>query len=329
MPNVVQTPMENVPGQVSATTQPPTTQMNLRQMLGMLLQWNPDLPSPTARVFLQNAYRRVIDARNWYGLMVRGQVTVPQVYTTGTIALTYGQATVVGSGTSWDNTFVGRQIRAGFSTGWYNILSVQDSTHLTLDLPWGNNTTSSSGYQICQTWVTLGNNLKMIVEMLNQRQGWRLYTNWPQSVLNQYDTWRTTTGWTFAAVAKEPTSDGRPQYELYPSPTFQQAFPYLAYRQPPDLKSDGDFPLAFIRSDIIVTGALPDALLFRGKNSKYYDPTVAEQKAREFASEIEKLKLVDDNQYPKDFMYDVSRFPFSRMGAQWMQSHAGMPGESW
>lgn len=325
MPNVIPVGIENVAGQVGATTQPSSTQMNLRQMLGMLLQWNPDLPAPTARVFLQNAYRRVVDSRNWYGLMVRGQVAVPQVYTTGTTTFVYGSPNVVGSGTLWDQTFVGRQIRAGFSTGWYNIQSVQDATHLTLDLPWGN-ISATSGYQICKTWVSLGPNLKMILEMLNQRQGWRLYTNWPQSVLNQYDVWRTTTGWTFAAVPKEPTADGQPQFELYPSPTFQQAFPFLAYRQPPDFKNDGDFPLTFIRSDIIVAGALKDALLFRGKNSKYYDPQVAEQKEREFNSEIEKLKMVDDNQYPKDFGFD-SGAPFSQMGAQWLQSHAGAPGE--
>lgn len=328
MPNVVPVPMENVAGQVSATTQPYSIQSTFRQMIGEVMQWNPNAPAPMVKTWLNNAYRRVIDARNWYGLMVRGQVVVPQVYTTGSITTVNGSAVVTGSGTVWDQTFVGRQLRAGFSTGWKNIQSVQSATQLTLDLPWGDQSLPAAGYQIVKTWVSLGPNIKMILEMLNQRQGYRLFTNWPQAVINQFDTWRTTTGWTFAVVPKEPTADGQPQFELYPSATFQQSFPFLAYRQPPNLINDGDFPFAFIRSDIIVLPAIKDALLFKGKGEKYYDPQTAASKESEFKAELEKLKMTDDGLYPKDFMWDVTRAPFSQMGAEWYQSHAGnYPGD--
>lgn len=310
MPNVAPSPIVTIPGQVSPTTQPKSTQSNFRQMVGEVQQWNSDAPVPMIKKWLNNSYRRIIDERLWYGLMVRGQVAVPNVYTAGVISMTSGSTAVVGTGTAWDQTFVGRQIRAGFSTGWYNIQSVTDATHLVLDLPWGNASVASSGYQITQTWITLGYNIKMVLEMVNQRQGWRLTLNLPQAALNKLDTWRTTTGWSWALANREPTADGQPQYEIYPAPTFQQVFPFLAYTQAPDLVNDTDFPVAYVRSDIIVLAALKDALLFRGKNSKYYDPNVAQMKEREFKDEIEKLKRMDDNLYPKDWLWDYGKFDF-------------------
>ena len=116
-------------------------------------------------------------------------------------------------------------------------------------------------------------------------------------------------------------------FELWPAPTFQQTFPFLAYVQPPDMVSDGDFPLTFIRSDIVILGAIKDALLFRGKTSRYYDTTVAQAKEREFSMEIEKMKMNDDGQYQKDLSWDFSRWPMSQYGANFMQSHAGGPSE--
>jgi hypothetical protein len=218
---------------------------------------------------------------------------------------------------------VGMQVRSGFSTGYYNISAVNPTAQtLTIDLPWANATVTNAGYSILQTWVTLGPNIKYVLEMVNQRQGWRMGLNIPQAALNAWDTWRTTTGWTQILANKEPNAAGWPTYELWPSPTTQQAFPFLAYVQPPDLVNDASFPATFIRSDIIVTGALKDALLFRGKLNPYYDPTVAASKEKEFLAEIEKLKLNDDNLYSKDLQSDFSAWNQSGgLGSLWNQQH--------
>lgn len=317
----------SVAGQVNQTTQAPSTAKNFRQMQGEVLQWNADCPPPLVQSWLNNAYRRIVDSRLWYGLMVRGQVTVPQVYSTGNATFTLGSPSVQGTGTAWTTGMIGSQIRIGFNTGWYNIVNV-DPTHqvITVDLPWGN-ANAVGGYQIVQTWVTLGPNIKMVLDMVNQRQGWRLGINIPQQALNQWDTWRTTTGWTQILANKEPNAAGWPMFELWPAPTFQQTFPFLAYTQPPDMVSDGDFPLTFIRSDIVILGAIKDALIYKGRGSRYYDPQVAQAKEREFAMEIEKLKLNDDNQYQKDLSWKYSEWPQSQYGSLFSQSHdVGMAG---
>jgi hypothetical protein len=292
-------------------------------MRGEVLQWSPDASPLIVDKWINNAYRRIIDKRMWYGLMVKGQVSVPSVYTTGTATVTNASTAVVGIGTAWDNTFVGRQFRQGFSSPFYTIKSVQSATALTLDLPWGNPSATSTGYQILQNIVSLGNNIKFVIEMVNQRQGYRLYLNMPQDVLNRYDTWRTTTGWTFLLANREPSSDGQPQFELYPSPTFQQVFPFLAYIQPPDMKNDTDFPYLFIRSDALVNDAISQALTFRGPRlNKYYDPAEAQRKEMKFREIVEDMSRVDNCLYQTDMKWDFGQWPFSTYGAQFMQSHS-------
>ena len=328
MPGVTTNPT-TIPGQVNLSSQPATVQKNLRQMAGEVMEWNPDIQFPIVYAWINNAYRALLDERLWYGCLIRGQVTCPQVYSVGTASFTNGQNTVTGVGTNWASSMVNMQIRAGLTTGWYNIQAVTSPTSITLDLPWGQQSMTSTGYQIAQSWVKVGPNIKYILEMLNQRQGYRLFPNLPQSVLNEYDTWRSTTGWTFAFSNKEPSADGQVQIELYPTPTFQQAFPYLAYIQPPDLTLDAHFPVTFLRSDVLVNLAIAEALVYRGpKVNRYYDAETSKLKRQLAMVEIEKMKKMDDNLYMKDLLWNFRQHPFSQYGSQWLQSHAGYWGET-
>lgn len=314
----------NIPGQVTQSSMAATTQKNFRQMVGEVSQWNPDAPIPLVETWVNNRYRSIIDKRLWYGLMVRGQISIPQAYTTGTALFTSGSKTVLGIGTAWDQTMVGFQIRAGFQTGFYNITDV-DSTNqiITLDLAWGN-ATVTSGYMILQTWVSLGYNIKMVLLAKNQRQGYKLRVNVPQSYVDARDTWRTTTGWTRVLANMPPNAAGEPMYELWPAPTFQQTFPFIAYTQTPDMAEDASYPAAYIRSDVIVCGAISDALLFRGQKGRYFDPSTSGIKAKEFAQLIEDMKMNDDNLYPKDLLYDDENE--GPMGSNYWQSHEEVPG---
>lgn len=307
--------------QVVQTTIAPTTQLNFRQMIGEVQQWNPDVSPQMIKRWLNNSYRRVIDKRNWYGLLVKGQVDVPDVVTGGTIALTNGSATVTGTGTAFTADMVGRQIRSGFSTPLHTIKTFTSPTEVTLDLPWGGQTVSANSYQIFQNIVNFGDNVKWVLAVVNQRQGFRLRLNVPQEELNIHDTWRTQTGWTFMAAGYAPSSSGVPQYELYPAPTFAQSFPFLVYIQPPDFVVDADFPYAFIRADVIVTGAIPKALLFRGKNSKYYDPQAAATLESEFQVELEKMERKDNDHYQRDLIWEFGKYQLTSFGADFRQSH--------
>jgi hypothetical protein len=291
-------------------------------MVGELLQWNPDLPVLMAQKFIQNAYRRVIDYRLWYGMLVKGQVNVPNSTNSGTVAVTVGSTIITGVGTPFDPSMVGYSFRVGFSTPIYRIVSVQSATQLTIDLPWGGPTQSLVGYMIFQNIVSFGNNVKKLLAVVNQRQGYRMRLHMPQEVLNIYDTWRTSTGWTYMVANYSPSPvDGSPQFELYPAPTFQQSFPFLAQVQPPDMVKDSDYPASWMRTDVIFYGAVTDVFLFRGKNSKYYDPGTAKIFQERYNEELMKMARNDDNQYPKDLMWSFDSYPFTQYGSDWKQAH--------
>lgn len=313
--------------QIQLASAPATNQYTFREMVGQVMQSNPDAPALMVQRWVQNAYRRIIDRRNWYGLLVLGQCVVPNVYTRGNVALTIGSQSVQGTGTSWTADMVGRQFRSGFMTPFSTITEVDVTNQvLTLNLPWGGPTNSSSGYSIFQNIVSLGSNIKRVFQMVNQRQGYALLLNVPQDILNIYDTWRTYTGWTYLLANYSPSPTGDPQFELYPIPTFQQAFPFMAYTQPPDLSADNDYPASFIRGDIIIDMAMADALMYRGKSNKYYDPNEAKRRSDRAAYQIEQLALADNNLYQGasgGFQFNY-RFGagLGPAGANFAQSHA-------
>lgn len=306
--------------QVTGGTRPATTQLDLRQMVGEVQEWNPEATPLMVRRFIQNAYRRLVDERHWYGQLVRGQVTVQDAVTGGAVAVTHGSLNVVGTGTAFTAAMEGRQFRVGFGFPIYTIDVVNSATSLDLRLPWGGPTLPSASYQIFENIVSFGDNIKKLHTVVNQRQGYRLKLHIPQEVLNIYDTWRTTTGWTFLVANAEPSPEGAPQFELYPAPTFQQAFPFLAYTQPQDMSTDASFPVAYIRSDILVAMAISHVLRFR-KDSQYYDPAQANYFESLAQNEIKKAVRHDNDLYQKDLMWEFERYPFTQFGADWHQSH--------
>ena len=300
-------------------TKPASTQSDLGSLIGQIGLWRPDIGSETIKSMINDSYRRIIDSRNWYGLLLHGEVVAPSVYTTGTVTTVSDSDFVNGVGTAWDSTMVGRQFRVGFTLPAYTIKAVSSATQIQLDLPWGGGPLTNVGYQLLQAYYVFGPKVKRLLVVINKQQGYRLDLNWSQEQVNTIDPWRTRVGWTFAVVDYIPDTNGQPQFELYPWPTVRQAFPFLAYSQPADLVDDADSPVTFVRSDVLFLGALTDALRFR-KGSQYYDPDTAEKKERQFQQEIQKMARADNDLYQKDHQWEYWRQSVG--GSEWIQAHA-------
>ena len=69
-------------------------------------------------------------------------------YTTGTISITKGLVAVVGDGTAFDDDFVGRSIQLGTYGRLYEVASVTDTTHLTINKGFGGTTISGGKFQV-------------------------------------------------------------------------------------------------------------------------------------------------------------------------------------
>lgn len=304
--NGVVNPVQSGQGyQVQLAYPPATDQYNFAQLVGRLQAENPDLPVMLARQYINESYRRILDRRDWYGAMLKGQLYVPAVYQTGTATVALGSRTVTGvvsggGATGWTTAMIGMQFRAGFVTPIYTIVDVDAVDQvLTLDLPWSApSITGPVGYSIFQCYVSLGANIRRLYQMVNQRNGYTMSCNWPQDLLNIWDPWRTYQGWTWALANYPASSTGEPQFEMYPPPTYAQSFPFLAYVQPPDMVNNTDSPVTGIRGDLIVAGATPAAKRYRGRGERFYDPAAAREEQARYEMELQIAMVKDDDLAP-------------------------------
>lgn len=246
----------------------------------------------------------------------------------GTTTATLGSYTVTGVGTNWTDIIVGRQFRIGYNNPIYTITDLDvDTQTLTLELPWGA-PTITSGYFIAQYYFNLGPNIKYLKTMVNMQLGYKMRLHLTQDWLNQYDPWRQQQNfpWGVAAFPLDPL--GNYQVELYPVSTIQQALPFMAYVQPPNLVNDDDCLPAYIRGDVLLKDAIAEALIWRGpKHNSYYDAQQSGIKRQEFENELLQMMNADENLYRTQVMYEGEDLPYYQGGgATWDAQHAVMAG---
>lgn len=328
MPIVFSSPLWPNQQGASPYTQAFSVQLSYGSMLREVTKWNSVLDSEEAGRMVNNRMRQVIDRRSWYATKVRGFANVPNIQTTGTCTVTYNENIVQGIGTNWTPTLVGLQFRQTFTQPFQTITAVNPTLQqLTLDIPYpGPDFTGA--YYIVMAYLTFGANIKRFKWATNQLWGWPLEINLPVEALNARDTWRTEMGWATALFTRPPTPDGQFQVEVWPTPYAAQTFPFEAYTQPPNLVLDTDSPQAWIRSDLIVTGSIADALMYKPKMNTFYDPatalTVAGAKEKQFQNDLLEMENADEGLEQQAVSWDYNAeigFPGEDSGSVWSQMH--------
>ena len=302
------------PNQVGPNgTQAFVQQLNFRQIINEICQWNPNVDPMTAARWANNRYRQIINKRQWYALKVRGNINIPTITTQGTCTVTNGSNVVQGIGTNWTNNLIGFQFRAGFTFPWATINSVNALAQtMVIDTPFGGNTITG-GFQIQSVYITLGANVTYLLNAVNQQQGWSMEVNVPVETINTWDPWRQSLGWSTILATRPPTPNGVFQVEVWPTPYQAQVFPFEAYTQPADMQLDSDSPASFINADLIVTRCIADAKLFGGRGDKYYDPVVAQAKMAEYKENLEAMENADNALDQRDVTWDYG-FENGRVG---------------
>ena len=288
-----------------------SVQSNFGTMLREVQNWNSNVDSEVAGRMVNNRMRQIIDRRSWYATKVRGVANVPNIQTTGTCTVTYNSNTVQGIGTAWTpQALVGLQFRQTFTQPYQTITAVNQTLQtLTLDTPYPG-PTFSGAYYVVAAYLTFGTNIKRFKWAVNQLFGWPMEVNVPVEVINARDTWRAEMGWATTLATRPPTPDGQFQVEVWPTPYAAQTFPFEAYTQPPNMVLDTDSPQAWIRSDVIVTGAIADALQYRPKQNSYYDVASAIQiaagKTTQFEKDLEQMENADEGLEQQAVQWDYN-----------------------
>jgi hypothetical protein len=279
-------------------------------MLREVTNWNSNVDSEVAGRMINNRMRQLIDRRSWYATKVRFVANVPNVQVTGTATVTYNSNIVQGIGTNWTPALIGLQFRQTFTQPYQTIVAVNPIAQtLQLDTPYPG-PTFTGAYYILEVYLSFGANIKRLLWASNALFGWPLDVGVKVQVLEAKDQWRASMGWATTMATRPPTPDGQFQVEVWPSPYAAQTFPGEAYTQPPNLVLDGDSPQAWIRSDILVTGAIADALLYRPKQNTYYDPATAVQisgmKSAQWEKDLEQMEWADEGLEQQTVQYDYN-----------------------
>lgn len=92
---------------------------------------------------------------DWDFLLKDDALATVNEYTTGTISLTQGSATVTGSGTTFTSAMVGRRILPSGSTRSYKITAYSSSTSITIESVYEGSTISGVSYSIAKDTFNL------------------------------------------------------------------------------------------------------------------------------------------------------------------------------
>jgi hypothetical protein len=248
----------------------------------MLELYAPKVPVPLLKQFVNNSYSRALVQFPWSELRRTGALRLAAPYTTGTVTVTNGSVTVVGSGTSWTSAdHATLQLVVGNRGPFFDIASVESGTSLTLASPFVGTSASGASYTIQQIYIVPPANFIKYTSFLDTTPATpaQLDFSMTQEVLDFYDPGRTITAGRPTHLVNAESSPfaatlRRPRYEVWPRPSeaFIAAFRYVV--KPDLLVGDDDTIIYPLRGDVIREGAFADLAAWPGTDDSpntYYD----------------------------------------------------------
>jgi hypothetical protein len=217
---------------------------------------------------VRQAYRTVLDAHYWSELRQDDEIWVKARYSTGTVDLTNGSATVTGTGTTWTtDPHQFQQFSFGSRTPWYDIITVVSPTELTLDRPYTGADVTDGSYEIGSFYLEFPTDLEVIEEVRDRDNNWKITSHYyNQQYLDRIDSSRQSTGTPVCIVAAPPRTDSNgnviPRYELWPR-TDQKTFLYRYYKRH-DVDANTDRFIDSINSETVLYKALANLAMWPG-----------------------------------------------------------------
>lgn len=290
-----------------------------------------------AQEWIQWSFRKIGETRRWSWLVKQGQFLVNNVYSTGTVAANFNDATITGTGTAWDGSMVGRQFRIGTSYPIYTIALVDDVNQIiTLDQPWGGDAVTAGTYLIYNAYFVVPDDFHSFISMWDPAFNWQLWTNITQAELNMWDSQRASSGTAWVASFRDYnpltaiSTPGLPRYELWPPQFSQKVYPFLYEARPVDLNNYGAALPRYIRGDVLVEGALWQAALWPGPSkdqpSPYFNINLAMVHQKNFERMVYELERQDDEISDDLISYGTyTSMPFAAIplgDSKFLQNHA-------
>lgn len=149
-----------------------------------------------ANEIIQQAFRDVNEGQRWSYRRRETAIQTVAPYSTGTVTVTSGSATLTGSGTVWTSAMVGRAIRVAGDPAYLFVTAVGSATSLTLGDPQANSITwpgasgSLQSYSIFQHQYALPTDVDLV---LLPNRNWPITEKW-RDFFDRIDPARNSTG---------------------------------------------------------------------------------------------------------------------------------------
>lgn len=162
------------------------------------------IDSNLIRDFIRDSFNEITEVREWTWTMGHGTLYTPNVTVAGTVDVLNYSPFVSGTGTSFDASMIGKQIRLGSATNvafpTYTIIDVPSPTTLVMDQAWVGPDLVNQQYQVFLCYFPVPEDFQYFVSLLNISCNYRLYTYVSEADFDRLDPQRTDTGTPYAAA---------------------------------------------------------------------------------------------------------------------------------
>lgn len=289
----------------------------------------PKLGPFIARDIIKKSFDDVRDLYSWSWRIRRTQLTVPNVYNTGTATVTYGSPTVTLAVGIVDVSHVGRQFRTGVASPILTIIDFDAIANTyTLSENWAGVSATGQGFRVYQAYLSMPSDFQSFLSVVDPVTYWPIQTdNVNLEMIDRRDPQRSVVGSPPRVLVPYDYFNGFPRYELWPHQT-SQAFYLMAYMSRygeafdpgiviPDTLGDGD---VILERGLMYTSKWPGPN--RNDPNPYFSQNTADFHEKNYDRRIGILIKEDVERMQNSVWYQEDQSWNQRnLNAAYMQSH--------
>lgn len=226
--------------------------------------------------------------------------------------------THAGGVTITSGSMAGRQFRLNSNSPFTTVAGITSATRLLLNQGYPGATLSGQAYEITMVYVSMGQDMKEMLTMVNPDRQYQFDVNAQKALLDAIDPRRAVSQMPYRLAFHATDPAGAPLYEMWPRPTSVAAYPYFYIVSWPPLVDDNDILPNGIRSDVLVKLGKAEAARWPGHKKLdggiYYDPNLAQTLITESERDISYMKNEDDSTAIMQLIYSYKKWPMGGPG---------------
>lgn len=288
----------------------------------------PAAPVTLTLDWVQSSFRDIVERRRWSWLFKRGQLTVPDAYSTGTATITAGTQTIqINAPGVVSVNHIGLQFRIGVT---FPIVTITDAdvglNTYTIDQIWWPTSPVAQTFSVYQAYLFLPSDFHAFFSVIDPFYSQPVPYNLTVAELDNIDPQRSAAGAPPSGLAFFDYYNGLPRYELWPHQKTAAVYPMTYESRPTEPYDTGATVPALLPSDVILERALMYCAAWPGADkvnpNPYFSKELIALHGREFERRIGIIEKQDNEHWQQNIWYQSDQTAVGTIvSGSWMQSH--------